>query len=720
MATQMATRRSRDPEAKPEKLKRGFKGPKVPRKEDRQTGFGIDDKDTNPLAHLGLPAIEDDQGSQGTSLTNKAQLRVQEELKQLQRQLNNAAKEDNAVGISQCVQLQDTLDLQLLGPAGTLDLGTALCLTARRGNLQALTALLEHGANTEHESDDHRMRPLHLAVSHDEKMAARALIEARADLHAPSDSGVPLVLAVNKGASASVWELLRVDRCDKENTDPDGPVPVGKMLPPSDAQVSAFHTAVLRGDIPIVRQFVKAGMPIDALNHSGWAAIHVACRDHRDGALVKLLAGAACKLNTAERTTGMTPLVIAAKQGYVGIVTQLLDIGVELDEGDNNGVTALQSACRQGRFDITSLLLEQGASTTRRTKAGDTALTTAVKANFQDIVSRLLRHPGVDAEAVQQFWLHREVMWSPMQIAARDGFMSVCEVLWKQGKADVNRQLRDEAGLTWTTLGIAASRNHLDVCKLLLRGRARVYPTNEDGRQAVWFAARDGYSAVTVALLEGGGNASQADVDGLTPALAAALYGHADTIMRVLKWQVAERRELAEAEERQKLDKEDAGEEIDVYDEGGEESDDSFDAALQHEQMQKRSSAELDVMTVTADDLLPGALGPSAFAGLGLVLRSAVLREDLDLLELALRLGADPESEDDQHRKCPVSSIPDNTQLLLCSFEIVLLRHGFVFHAGAGSVGGRAGSSAWPDRCAVAGGPDGGIDLPPGTTADTS
>ena len=72
-----------------------------------------------------------------------------------------------------------------------------------------------------------------------------------------------------------------------------------------------------------------------------------------------------------------------------------------------------------------------------------------------------------------------------------------------EGKADVNRTLRDEGGLTWTTLSIAASRNRLDMCKLLLRGRARVYPTNEDGRQAVWFAARDGYSAVAMALIEG-------------------------------------------------------------------------------------------------------------------------------------------------------------------------------------------------------------------------
>ena len=89
-----------------------------------------------------------------------------------------------------------------------------------------------------------------------------------------------------------------------------------------------------------------------------------------------------------------------------------------------------------------------------------------------------------------------------------------------------------------------------------------------------------------------------------------------------------------------------------MYADEGSGSDDSFDAALQQEKIKKRADNALDVMTVSADDLLPGALGPSPTAGLGLVLRTAVLREDLDLVELALRLGADPESEDDQHRKC--------------------------------------------------------------------
>ena len=228
------------------KLKRGFKGPKVPTAEDRRTGFGRDD-DAGPGAWLPSADGRDDDASEsvGTTLSTKAAQRVQDELTQLQRALNNAAKEDNAEGINACVRLQASLDLALLGNEGRLDLGTALCLTARRGNLAAMRALLDHRANTEHESDDHRMRPLHFAVGHDKPQAVNMLIKADADLHAPSDSGRPLTLGVNRGACDSVWELLRIDRCDQKSTDSDL-APVGSILPPSADQISSFHTAVRR------------------------------------------------------------------------------------------------------------------------------------------------------------------------------------------------------------------------------------------------------------------------------------------------------------------------------------------------------------------------------------------------------------------------------------------------------------------------------------------
>eukprot|EP01048_Picozoa_sp_COSAG05_P011513 COSAG05_NODE_1087_length_5921_cov_15.803332_1_plen_1334_part_10 len=601
---------------------RGFKGPAVPSAEDRL--FSEDG--------------DDDEGGSVISASDRELQLVRSDLAALQRSLNSAAKDNNAIGISQCIQLQDGLGLHLLGDEH-LDLGTALCLAARRGNLEALAALISKGSNLEFaQATEKGFRALHWAARFNRADAARVLINAGADIHAPSESGQPLTIGVAQGAHEVVWELLRVDRCDKRVG--ESATDTGKLVPPSAEQVAAFHTAVLRGDRPMVRQFVKAGIPIDVPNHNGWTGIHIAAlHNYRD--LVRLLADSAAKLNLSEPQTGMTPLVVAAKQGYVKIVSLLLDYGVELDGADSNGVTALQSACSQGRFDIVGMLLESGASCDKVTNAGDTALMTAIKANFQDIVSRLIRHPELDCESIGQRCPIGPggVMWSPMQVAARCGFGSVVEVLWKMGRADVNRQLRDHHGLTWTTLSIASCRNNLDAVKILLRARAQVFPVNEDGRQAVWFAARDGYADVVAALLEGGGNAGLADVDGLTPALAAALYGHVDTIKLILRWQISEVRQVAEIDELR-------------IEAGNDQEEDDETLALEQLSVQKLGKDQILAKSVSKRDLAPGAVGPSARAGLGLILRAAIIRNDLELLEMALRLGADPESEEDQYRKC--------------------------------------------------------------------
>lgn len=226
---------------------RGFKGPAVPSAEDRL--FSEDG--------------DDDEGGSVISASDRELQLVRSDLAALQRSLNSAAKENNAIGISQCIQLQDGLGLHLLGDEH-LDLGTALCLAARRGNLEALAALISKGSNLEFaQATEKGFRALHWAARFNRADAARVLINACADIHAPSESGQPLTIGVAQGAHEVVWELLRVDRCDKENTDPDHPtVPVGKILPPSDAQVAAFHVAVLRGDVPIVRQFIKAGIQV--------------------------------------------------------------------------------------------------------------------------------------------------------------------------------------------------------------------------------------------------------------------------------------------------------------------------------------------------------------------------------------------------------------------------------------------------------------------------
>jgi hypothetical protein len=50
--------------------------------------------------------------------------------------------------------------------------------------------------------------------------------------------------------------------------------------------------------------------------------------------------------------------------------------------------------------------------------------------------------------------------------------------------------------------------------------------------------------------------------------------------------------------------------------------------------MDKIANATITPNTLTTKDLGPGALGPSRRAGLGLILRAAIIHNDLDLVEM--------------------------------------------------------------------------------------
>ena len=154
----------------------------------------------------------------------------------------------------------------------------------------------------------------------------------------------------------------------------------------------------------------------------------------------------------------------------------------------------------------------------------------------------------------------------------------------------------------------------------------------ENNRQALWFAARDGYTVVCKALLEGGADPTLADVDGLTPTLAAALYGHVDTALLLLRWMLAEAAMPPPLDSSSSDDEETGLNQMAVRE--------------RMRQAQVKKLAEAAAARDAIDEsthpgsLPPSALGPSPGAGLALLLRAAVLRHSAALLELALRLGA--------------------------------------------------------------------------------
>ena len=112
----------------------------------------------------------------------------------------------------------------------------------------------------------------------------------------------------------------------------------GGVRPKSHYTTVLFKAALQRGDARLVAEFVRAGVSL-------W-------------------------FGDAE----YSPLGIAAANGYVEVMRELLDGGAEVDYQDRFGDTALMAAVRSGSLDAVRLLLSRGAKVTLADAEGMTAV----------------------------------------------------------------------------------------------------------------------------------------------------------------------------------------------------------------------------------------------------------------------------------------------------------------------------------------------------------
>src|SRR5690606_12643970 len=84
---------------------------------------------------------------------------------------------------------------------------------------------------------------------------------------------------------------------------------------------------------------------------------------------------------------GLTPLLFAAREGYVESVLALLDAGVDINQLSADHTTPLLIATINGHFDLAKLLLERGADPNIASDAGATPLFAAINAQWAPKVS---------------------------------------------------------------------------------------------------------------------------------------------------------------------------------------------------------------------------------------------------------------------------------------------------------------------------------------------
>jgi hypothetical protein len=130
----------------------------------------------------------------------------------------------------------------------------------------------------------------------------------------------------------------------------------GGERPKSHYTPTLFKAALQRGDARLVAEFIRAGVSL-------W-------------------------FGDAE----YSPLGIAAANGYVDVMRELLDAGAYIDYQDRFGDSALMAAVRSGSVEAVRLLASRGAGTSLRDADGKTAMDWAERMGRRAVVDALL--PG--------------------------------------------------------------------------------------------------------------------------------------------------------------------------------------------------------------------------------------------------------------------------------------------------------------------------------------
>jgi ankyrin repeat protein len=204
---------------------------------------------------------------------------------------------------------------------------TALMFAAAAGSIDAVRALVDAGADVNAKETDRHQTPLIFAAAEGRTDVARLLIERGAD----------------PNAATKLVDLMALSR--------DGTNPDGRNL----------------ADKPETRNR-RPTTPTGAREGAAPARIRTPGVDR--GYLFN---------EQVHAHGGMTPLLYAARQGYTGLATLLLDAGVDVNQrkaGDDASV--LLVATINGHFDLATLLLERGADPNAAAENGARPLYAAV------------------------------------------------------------------------------------------------------------------------------------------------------------------------------------------------------------------------------------------------------------------------------------------------------------------------------------------------------
>jgi len=258
------------------------------------------------------------------------------------------------------------------------------------GDLKALKQHIEAGTDLDQRFSDDQSTPLMIAALFGRTEAAKALIEAGADLDLQKNDGSTALMNAAFFCHPEIVQALLDKGADKSITNNTGSTALQAVTAPLPLVQLIYgglnETVFKPAGMPLDMERIKATRPQIAqmLGGNGGAVagnggqamdIFGALKPGNEEALKKLIASGA-DLNV-KGPLG-TPLAVASVYGNTASVTLLINGGANVNAAGNDGGTALHAAAFMCRTDIVKALLAKGANVNARKHDGQTALSTSV------------------------------------------------------------------------------------------------------------------------------------------------------------------------------------------------------------------------------------------------------------------------------------------------------------------------------------------------------
>ncbi|XP_049597225.1 kinase D-interacting substrate of 220 kDa B isoform X2 [Syngnathus scovelli] len=217
-----------------------------------------------------------------------------------------------------------------------------------------------------------------------------------------------------------------------------------------------------------------------------------------------------------------TALMSASKEGHIQVVGELLDNDANMEHRDMGGWTALMWAAYKGRTDVAELLLSKGANPNITGQYSVYPIIWAAGRGHAEIVHLLLQH-GAKVNCSDKYGT------TPLIWAARKGHYDSVMHLLANG-ADVDQ----EGANSMTALIVAVKGGYTDVVKELLKRNPNVNMTDKDGNTALAIAAKEGHTEIVQDLLDAGTYVNIPDRSGETMLIGAVRGGHVEIVRALL------------------------------------------------------------------------------------------------------------------------------------------------------------------------------------------